>query len=347
MPETARPDLRGALIGCGFFAINQLHGWQDVAGARIIALCDRDPARLALAGDSFGISARYSDAAQMLEQEKPDFVDIATTVASHRPLVELAARLRIPVICQKPFAPTLEDARAMVAACDAAHIPLMVHENFRWQSPIQAVRAQLDQGAIGVPFWGRVSFRSAYDVFAGQPYLAEGERFIIEDLGIHSLDIARFLFGDVARLTARTCRVNPRIKGEDVATMLLDHESGMSSIVDCSYASKLDSELFPQTLIEIDGSLGSLRLQADYNLVVTTPIGTKHLDVAPVLLPWASRPWHNIQESVRTIQQHWVECLRTAREPHTSGRDNLKTLALVEAAYMSAKTGALIEMNSL
>ena len=52
-------------------------------------------------------------------------------------------------------------------------------------------------------FWGRVSFRSAFDVFASQPYLAEGSRFIIEDLGIHALDIARYLFGDATGLLAR------------------------------------------------------------------------------------------------------------------------------------------------
>ena len=116
--------------------------------------------------------------------------------------------------------------------------------------------------AIGDPFWGRVSFRSAFDVFSGQPYLAEGKRFIIEDLGIHSLDIARFLFGDVARMTARTRRVNPAIQGEDVATMLLDHEGGVASIVDCSYATRLAVEPFPETLVEVDGSEGSFASQS-------------------------------------------------------------------------------------
>ena len=137
----------------------------------------------------------------------------------------------------------------------SAGVPLMVHENFRWQSAIQAVgRGRSKRGEIGAPFWGRVSFRSAYDVFSGQPYLATGERFIIEDLGIHILDIARFLFGDVAAATARTRRVNPAIRGEDVATILLDHEDGVTSVVDCSYATRLAVEPFPETLVEVDGS---------------------------------------------------------------------------------------------
>ncbi|WP_019997967.1 Gfo/Idh/MocA family protein [Aureimonas ureilytica] len=340
-------ELRGALIGCGFFAVNQMNAWSEIEGVRMVAICDRDEARLQAMGERFGIDARYTDAAEMLRAEKPDFVDIATTAPSHRALVELAASLSIPVICQKPFAPSMEDARAMVSACERAGVPLMVHENFRWQSPILRVREALDTGTIGTPFFGRVSFRSAYDVYSGQPYLAEGERFIIEDLGIHALDIARFLFGDATSITTRTKRVNPRIRGEDVATMLLDHESGMHSVVDCSYATKLEEERFPQTLVEIDGSDGSIRLDAGYRLTVTDASGTTHTDVSPPLLAWAERPWHNIQESVLLIQKHWVESLRAGREPDTSGRDNLKTLALVEAAYEGAASRQTVDPASL
>ena len=340
-------ELKGALIGCGFFAINQMHAWRDVQGAHIVAICDRDPERLKLVGDQFGMERRYADAAAMFADGGFDFVDIATTVASHRALVEMAASYKIPAICQKPFATTLSDAKAMVAACAEAGVPLMVHENFRWQTPIQAVKAALQSGAIGEPFWGRFSFRSGYDVFSGQPYLAEGERFIIEDLGIHTLDIARFILGDVASLTARTKRVNPKIKGEDVATILLDHENGATSIVDVSYASKLATEPFPETLIELDGTKGSIRLSQGYHLEVNGPDGTSVTDASPRLLSWASRPWHNIQESVLAIQQHWIDRLAYGGETSTSGADNLKTLALVEAAYESAANGNPIDIGAM
>ncbi|WP_275785160.1 Gfo/Idh/MocA family protein [Pararhizobium gei] len=339
--------LKGALIGCGFFAVNQMHGWKDVKGADIVAICDRDPERLRIVGDHFGIERRYTDAVQMFADGGFDFVDIATTVNSHRALVEMAAAHKIPAICQKPFAPTLADAKAMVAACNAAGIPLMIHENFRWQTPIQAVRQALESDAIGTPFWGRFSFRSGYDVFSGQPYLAEGKRFIIEDLGIHTLDIARYILGDVVSLSARTKRVNPAINGEDVATILLDHADGATSIVDVSYATKLAIEPFPETLIEIDGTEGSLRLSQGYELQLTNAEGTVNTDVAPALLPWASRPWHNIQESVYAIQQHWADSLIASRETSTSGADNLKTFALVEAAYESAATKATVDIGAL
>jgi D-apiose dehydrogenase len=339
--------LRGALVGCGFFAINHLHAWRGLNGAEIVAICDTSAKRLHQVGDQFDITRRYEDAAAMLANERLDFVDIATTAQSHRALAELCAAQGLAVICQKPFAPTLSDAMAIVAACDRAGVQLMVHENFRWQSPIQKVKAILDAGTIGEVFWGRVSFRSAFDVFAGQPYLAEGERFIVEDLGIHALDVARFLFGDVENLSARIKRVNQNIKGEDVATALLDHGNGVSSIVDCSYATQHEHELFPQTLLEIDGSKGTLKLGPNYSLTVTAHSKTKRIDVSPPLLPWASKPWHNIQESVVLIQQHWVNCLAEGREAQTSGRDNLKTLALVEAVYRSAATGKSVVPGEL
>jgi len=340
-------ELRGGLIGCGFFAINQLHAWRDAEGASIVAICDRDPARLATVGDQFGIERRYTDAKAMLEAEKLDFVDIATTVESHRPLVELVTSYRLPTICQKPFAPTIADAKAMVDAAAKAGVPLMVHENFRWQSPIRAVKAILDSGEIGTPFFGRVSFRSGYDVYAGQPYLAKVKRFIVDDLGVHVLDVARYLFGDVATISARTQRVNPDIAGEDTATMLLDHRSGVTAVVDCSYSSKRPVEQFPETVIEVDGSEGSVRLEQGYKLILRGKSGIVERDASPPLLPWASRPWHNVQESVLAIQQHWIDCLRNGREPDTSGRDNLNTFALVEGAYAGAASGNRIDPSSL
>ncbi|WP_417270159.1 Gfo/Idh/MocA family protein [Celeribacter sp.] len=338
--------MKGALIGCGFFAQNQLHAWRDIEGVEIVALCDRDEERLAASAKAFGIARTYTDTAQMYADGGFDFVDIATTVQSHRPLVEMAAQAGVHIICQKPFAQTMDDARAMVAAADTAGKTLMVHENFRWQSAIQAALKVVKSGAIGEPFFCRVSFRSGYDVFSGQPYLAEGKRFIIEDLGIHILDIARAFVGDVVQMSATTRRINPAIKGEDVATMLLHHEGGATSVVDCSYATQRRPETFPQSLLEIDGPKGTVRLDAGYVLTVQNESETV-TDVSPPVLPWAEKPWHNIQESVFAIQQHFVDCLKAGKQPETSGADNLKTLSLVEAAYQSAEQGRMIDVSSL
>lgn len=338
--------MKGALIGCGFFAQNQLHAWQDIQGAEIVALCDTDTAALEASSKTFDIARTYTDAATMVAEGGFDFVDIATTVTSHRILVEMAAKAGMHIICQKPFAENMTDARAMVTAANNTGKTLMVHENFRWQSAIQSALQVIRSGTIGTPFFGRVSFRSGYDVFSGQPYLAEGKRFIIEDLGIHILDIARAFFGDVQKITADTQRINSNIKGEDVATMMLTHENGVTSVVDCSYATRRTPETFPQSLLEIDGTLGTLRLDAGYRLTIQAE-NDVIIDVSPPVLPWAEKPWHNIQESVQTIQQHFVDCINSGVQPETSGADNLKTLALVEAAYQSAEQRRTISLSEI
>lgn len=337
--------LRGGLIGCGFFSANHLHGWKMARGAQIVALCDRDAGRLNAAGEQFDIAARYADAAEMMARETLDFVDIVTTVPSHRALVEMAAGHGLHIICQKPFAETLEDAGAMVAAAEGAGKVLMVHENFRWQAPIRRVIGLLRDGRIGTPFFCRASFRSGHDIYAGQPYLATDERFIIADLGVHILDVARALMGDVRRIAATTTRVKPDIRGEDVATMLLTHRSGMTTVADCSYATRRRPETFPETLLEIDGDAGTIRLEEGYRLRIDTAKGAEVLDAEPPLLDWAEKPWHGVQGSVAAIQAHFVHCLAEGRAPETAGTDNLKTLALVEAAYRSAATGRTVELG--
>ena len=100
-------------------------------------------------------------------------MDIVTTMPSHKPLVLLAASHKMPAIVQKPFAPTWQECVDMVEACENAGVPLMVHENFRFQSPILEVRRMLEEGAIGEVTWGRITWRTGYDIYAGQPYLAQ------------------------------------------------------------------------------------------------------------------------------------------------------------------------------
>ncbi len=336
---------RAGVVGCGFFAANHLQAWNQIDDVDLVAVCDIDRAKAeaAAATATRGVASVHDDAEAMFVAEELDFVDIVTTMPTHRAIAELAAAHGLPMIVQKPFAPTIEDCRAIVNAAAAAAVPLMVHENFRFQTPIRAVRSVLDEGVIGEPFFGRIGWRTAFDVYANQPYLALEERFLLLDLVIHLFDVDRYLFGEVAELTCRTQSIRPGIKGEDAATVLLGHDNGVVSVVDATYASRRDPDPFPETLIEVDGTEGSVRLDYGCNLTVVSPAGTERRTVEPVLLPWAEKPWHGVQESVLRTQEHWVACLREGREPDVSGADNLKTYALCEAAYESAESGQTVD----
>lgn len=337
---------RLGVVGCGFFARNHLEAWRRL-GVELVGVCDRDLARAEACAREFGGRA-YGELAEMLAAERPDFVDLITPPPSHRALVEQAAAAGVHVICQKPLAPTLEEAEAAVRACREAGVRLMVHENFRWQRPMRELKRRA--AALGRPFFGRIGFRSAHDVYRAQPYLAADPRFILLDLGVHLLDLARFFLGEFAGLSCQSARVNPRIQGEDVATVLLRGQEGAACVVELSYASRLEEELFPQTLVHLEGERGSLSLGPGYQLTQVLGAdegfrsGREGLRVErgacpPTPLPWSTPPFEAIQESVLRIQQHWLDCLEEGREPETSGEDNLKTLRLVFAAYRSAEAG--------
>ena len=176
--------LRGALVGCGFFAQNHLRGWAEVEGVELVAVCDLDGARARAAADAFG-ARPFTDMGEMLDAAAVDFVDVATTAPTHRPLVEAALGAGAAAICQKPFAETMDDAEAMVAAADAAGLPLLVHENFRWQRPFREAHRLMAEGSVGQPHSARLSFRHFHDVYANQPYLAQTPRLAIMDVGLH------------------------------------------------------------------------------------------------------------------------------------------------------------------
>ena len=272
----------------------------------------------------------------------PDFLDIITTPETHPALVALAAERQLPAIVQKPMTLALDQAKNMVEAMEAAHLPFMVHENFRFQAPIATLSEIVCSGAIGQLVYAHIAFRTAYNIYKGQPYLATEKRLVLADVGVHVLDVTRFLLGEAERVYCETQSVRPNIAGEDMATVLLRHISGAISVVECSYASALPEENFPQTLIVVEGSSGSVRLGPNYQIAVRSRDGLRQFGASPASPPWGVPPWRVVQDSVRRTQEHWIECIHAGIEPQTSGRDNLKTLALVEAAYCSAASGTTV-----
>lgn len=331
--------MRGALIGCGFFAQNHLNAWRDMRadGVELVAVCDIDPAKARAAAGNFGISRFYSDPAHLFAEETLDFVDIATRMETHLDVVSLALKHGVRTIVQKPLAPEWATCVEIVGRAKRAGVPMAVHENFRYQVPMQAVKRVLDSGVIGAPSWGRFSFRFGFDVYKTQPYFHQEKRLVILDSGIHVLDLARFFLGEVQHLSCEMQRRNPKNVGEDTATMLLRHESGAVSIAEATYEARQIPDPILQTLVTIEGEKGSIKLHEDFRMVVTKGGTSEESFVGTPPLAWTAEPWHNLQKGVLTTQRAIIGAWKVGREAETSGGDNLKTFALVEAAYKAAE----------
>lgn len=336
---------RFALIGCGFFAQNHLNAWAEIPEVELVAVCDIDADKAGAAAQAFGGRA-YTDAQAMLAAEDLDFVDIATTPPTHRMMVELAAAHGLAAICQKPLAWEMADAKAMVDAMAQRGLPFMVHENFRFQQPMRQIKSLLEADAIGRPFFGRISFRTAHDVYGAQPWLIDSPRMIIIDVAVHLFDLAKCFLGTPETLYTDALRVNPRIAGEDVATILM-HMKDATCVVDASYETRSDHNTYPQTFVTLEGTEGTITLSADYQLqVVSRGVVTQERLVIPDH-GWTSEPWNAIQDSVYSIQRHWVACLESGATTETSGQDTLELLDITLGAYASAESGRSYQVGSL
>jgi predicted dehydrogenase len=337
-------ELRFAIIGTGFWARYQLAAWRELAEVRCVALYNRTRAKAEKLAQEFAVPKVYDNAEELIRREKPDFVDIITDVNTHRQFVELAAADKTPVICQKPLAPTLADARAMLATCKQAAVPLFVHENWRWQTPLRELKNVLNQGLIGRVFRARVAYLNSFPVFDQQPFLKELEQFILMDIGTHILDTARMLFGEATTLFCRTARVHSDIRGEDVATVTLGMASGATVTCEMSYASRVEHDRFPETFVFIEGEEGSAELGPDFWIRVTTADGTKARRYPPPLYAWADPRYALAQTAGVACNANLLGALRGEQPAETTGEDNLKTLRLVFSAYESAANQASIKL---
>lgn len=334
--------LKFAIFGTGFWSRFQLAAWQEVGGVECVALYNRTRAKAETLAHDFSVPRVYDNAQQLVETEQLDFVDIITDVDTHSSFVHLAAEHGLPVICQKPMGPSLAVATQMVKVCHDAGVPYFIHENWRWQTPMRAFKRLLDEGHIGKVFRGRIHYANSFPVFDNQPFLKELDQFILTDIGSHILDTARFLFGEASSLYCQTARVHPDIKGEDVATVMMNMGDNVAVTCEMSYASRTEIERFPETYVYIEGDAGFLELGPDYWVRLTTANGTLAKRYPPPRYAWADPAYDLIHASIVPCNQNILAALQSQQPAETTGDDNLKTMQLVFGAYESAERGEVI-----
>jgi predicted dehydrogenase len=218
----------------------------------------------------------------------------------------------------------------------------MANENWRWQPWFREMKRQLDAGAVGAPHTFTYRHRAADALqeppFPNQPYFIRMPRFLLLETVIHFIDVARFLLGDVARVTARARRISGVTVGEDAAWVALEFHSGAAALIDSSRCAEEDAEGPAFGHVRLEGSGGHLRLEPSGRLWRRPLFGSD--EVCSFKVP----PLGYRGDAARATQQHFVDSLRRGLLFETGGRDYLKTVRAVFAAYESAERGATIEV---
>lgn len=285
-------------------------------------------------------SRAYRSAEEMFDHEPLDFVDIVTRSECHLPLVRLAAGKGIPVICQKPIAPDWATAREIVETAESAGVPLMVHENWRWQPWYRVAHEMLGRGDIGSPigygFRTRARDGIGDNPYPEQAYFRSSRRFIIDEVLVHHLDTARFLFGEIESIFAQASRRNPYMAAEDQAILVLTHKAGAHGWIDGHrfLAPDPDGPVMGDAFFE--GELGTISIAGTGDVYRNNVLVWKN-DIAAGYRG----------DSVRATQTHFVSCLKEGRPFESTGKAYLQTFAAVEAAYRSVTERRCVSLDEV
>lgn len=322
--------LRIGLIGAGMVSRHHLIAWADMPDrARVVAIADPSRENAERRADEFSISQIFADAEAMLAAIELDAVDIAAPRQFHAPLVRLAAKRGLPVLCQKPLAPDLQQAIELAAEVKN-QTRLMVHENWRFRGYYRDAAAWLREGRIGAVKQAQLTLLTS-GVLPGadglrpalqrQPFMRGEKRMLVAEVLIHHLDTLRMLLGPLRVTAAGLSRTYSEMAGEDGAVIQMKAESGGTVGVFASFA----AHGFPAAQLDrldILGATGSIRLDGPQLTCAGDSPGEKHYDLAV-----------EYQGSYNRTIAHFVQSLRDNTPFETAPEDNIETLRLVEDCY--------------
>jgi len=332
--------LKGVALGAGYFSRFQYEAWSRIPEVEMAAIYNRTENKARALMAQHGVPRYYPDWREMIDRERPDFVDIITPPETHEEMCAYAAAHGIAIISQKPLAPTLEESRRIVETAHAAGVRFMVHENWRWQPWYREIKRIQNAGAIGdfthIHFlmrmgdgWGE----SAY--LDRQPFFRDYPRLLVYETGVHFIDTFRYLLGEVTEVYAHLRRLNPVIRGEETGQVLFRFAGGATAIWDANRYNEVESPTPRYTFgeLRIDAMNGHLTMDTEANLRLK-PLGQPGRDV-----PYARSNVNFAGDCVYSLQRHFVDCMRSGEEFESNGPDYLKTLRVVDAVYESAASG--------
>jgi predicted dehydrogenase len=327
------------IAGTGFMGSTHAAAWCETP-AQITALVAETPPEAESLANWCGAQI-YDDFTSMIRDV--DVVDICTPTHLHHEMVLLAAEQGRHIVCEKPLARTVEQAREMVAACRKAGVHLLVAHVVRFFPEYALARAAVAEGQIGRPGILRLtrgSFRPKKPV--GNWFLDEAKSGgILMDLMIHDYDYARWVAGEVESVIAQKVTANHPDASVDYGLAILKHKSGALSHIAGSWA-------YPpptfRTQIEISGDKGLIEFSSDS----TAPIQNLLLKTNAGDSPDVGLPASPVSESPYTTQiKEFYAALTEGLPARVSPEDGLAAVQIAQAAIQSAQSGVAITLESL
>lgn len=343
-PPPARTDFAIGVVGAGFILREvQLKAYQN-AGFNTVAIASRTPELAREVADLYGIPKVYDTVGELLRDPQVEIVDVAVPPDQQLTVVREVARHASHVrgvLVQKPLALNYAEAVEIVQTCKASGIRLAVNQNMRFDQSIRALKSLLRKGYLGEPVLATIEMRA---VPHWQPWVKEYSRLTLLNMSVHHLDCFRFLFGEPESVYA-SVRPSPRIP--------FPHKDGICLYI-LEYANGLRVAACDDTYVGPGNHLEDLDTYIKWRVEGTEGLAQgwlgwpgypnrvqSRMEFSSMKEPglWQSPRWREVwfPDAFEGPMAALMDSVARNVDPEISGEDNLRTMALVEACYLSVE----------
>jgi len=349
------PTDRSVAIGCigsGFIMADcHLVSYRN-AGFNPIAIASRRRDKANEVASRHAIPIVHNDYHALLGDQRVTVVDIAVAPDAQSEIIQAAAKqshIR-GILAQKPLASSYREAKQLVDLCHDAGITLCVNQNMRYDQSIRACKSAIDRGYLGEPVLATIDMRA---IPHWMPWQERQGWVTCRIMSIHHLDTMRYWFGNPARVFA-SFRPDPRTKFKHVdgiGLYILEYDNGLRCMIcDDVWAGPAREGAAADLGIRwrVEGLTGMARGTIGWqSYPERTPSTIDFTTVATGI--WHSPRWNEVwfPDAFAGPMAELLIALERRREPSMSGQDNLSTMALVDACYLSASQHRAVEISEI
>ena len=356
--------LRVGVVGAGgIVRLSHLPAIAKLPGLELVAIADPSVERATALAAEYGAQG-YADHRQMFERGDLDVALVAIPNHLHRQVIEDAAAAGIHVFCEKPIAHNLVDAIAAQTACEDAGVYIQIGFNQRFWEPVQLAKRAVELGVVG----DVQAFRSVYSEAWNLYPAATGYRYDLQqsggasivDLGVHRIDQARYLVGDIVEVCATIDhRVIPH-PADDNVFLLVRFESGATGVISSDRFSPQVS-----SATDLYGPDGTIHLSTETRnpfssvpLAISSTLPKERLPAEIAQADWPTAWWNEYQPGT------WLEFVPPRTNPYVAewaafegvvrtgdpdpiaptGVDGVKAQEVITAAYRSVRTHGWVSL---
>jgi len=339
--------LKVGVLGCGSIATRRhLPEYKANDGVEIVAVCDIIKERAQEIAKIYQAKA-YTNYEELIANDEIDIISVCLPNNLHAPATIAALNAGKHVLCEKPMATSLEEAEQMIAAANKNNKKLMIAQNQRFVASHEKARNLIASGKLGKIY----SFRTTFGHSGPEDWSVDGrdswffneeEAFIgaMGDLGVHKIDLIRFLLNEDIVETAGFVETSAKedTAVDDNAVSILKTESGIVGTMAASWSYNANQD--NSTIIYGENAIIRLEDDPKYSLIVNYTNG----EVAKYELGAIQSNEEGGQHNSYVID-HFIEAIVKGKDVPISGIEGMKSLQVVLAVLESSKNKTIVTLK--